>query len=71
MSEWIERVKQNPKIRGQYLVYREGVCLMEFANFGTSKGWDNGRFRGDHDYKVTHWMPLPKPPEALCNHNTK
>ena len=61
--EWIERSKRNPKERGQYLVYRADVFQIDFANFGTSKGWDNGRYTKGSPYRVTHWMPLPEPPK--------
>ena len=60
--DWIERAKQNPKERGEYLVYREEMFIREIARFGTSKGWDNGRYRKDNPYRVTHWQPLPEPP---------
>ena len=63
MSEWIERSKRNPKERGEYLVYRSEMFIREIANFGTSKGWDNGRYRNNNPYRVTHWMPLPEPPK--------
>jgi len=63
-GQWIDRSKQNPKERGQYLVYRAGCFQRELANFGTSKGWDNGRYRLDNPYRVTHWQPLPLPPQT-------
>lgn len=62
-GKWTERSKRNPKERGEYLVYRAEVFIMEFANFGTSKGWDNGRYKHGHNYRVTHWMKKPEPPK--------
>ena len=62
-TKWIDRSKRNPKERGEYLVYRSEVFQMDLANFGTSKGWDNGRHKGDSPYRVTHWFKLPDAPE--------
>ena len=71
MSEgWIKRSERNPKKRGAYLTYKEGIDVMSIKNFGTSSGWENGRNLGiDNIYRVTHWMELPEKP--VDNENTK
>ena len=60
-----------------YLIYGgpPGPYLYSFATYednkwfilvGKNQGYD---FSGDYDFKpdfVTHWMPLPKPPEDVA-----
>jgi len=64
-SKWIEAIERKPKERGEYLVIQgEWDNLPKIMNFGTSQGWSNGRYNHRAGiYRVTHWMPLPKPPK--------
>lgn len=66
MDNWIKRSERNPKERGAYLVYKAGIDDISICNFGTSKGWENGRNLGiDNIYRVTHWMLIPEPPKEI------
>jgi hypothetical protein len=70
MGEW-ERIRSAPKNGQPFLAYcPEGedgephwaVC---FFSMSRSLCFDTGGFAGDvPDFKPTHWMPLPEPPEA-------
>ena len=46
-----------------------GLCAFEGAIYKTSEGdkrWTAWNSYGDiRAYAITHWMPLPKPPEDL------
>ena len=67
-EKWIKRSDRNPKKRGAYLTYKEGIDEIRICNFGTSAGWENSRHLGiDNIYRVTHWMELPDKPLAQSN----
>jgi hypothetical protein len=70
VTEWIEYSQKEPTITGEYLVLiNRNVKIMEWG-FGfidpkrgvirSLHGWNNSKF----DAEITHWMPLPKLPEA-------
>ncbi len=58
MSEWISVKDRLPSTIGHYIAYSPGMITWVF--FSSNKKWcfDNTFLKG-----VTHWMPLPKPPE--------
>jgi len=71
VSEWISVKKQLPREGECVLTWeKDGYSGCAYINFipfrgavgvaGTNK---IGRFNSGHDY-ITHWMPLPDPPEA-------
>ncbi len=68
MSEWIKCSDEYPNI-GEEVLIRIPVCHYYNIENGTYKG--DGQFLGawfhtrgkDRAYNVTHWMPLPAPPE--------
>jgi hypothetical protein len=65
VSGWIARKDRLPPERGAYLVFDPYFPEpVRVANWGTSKGFDNGRDNAarKRGYGVTHWMPLPPPP---------
>jgi hypothetical protein len=65
MSPWVDRSVRLPKERGEYLVYKAGIGKVAIANYGTSKHFENGRddlLGVGNPYRITHWMPLPEPP---------
>ena len=66
MGEWTPVSERKPKTRGQYLVvHKHDPESPVICSYGTSRGWGNGRYnRLDNPYRVTHWMPLPPPPET-------
>lgn len=66
MSEWISVTDKLPIKTGNYLVSHgktvfnlEGVSISSFATSGISPAWSVERMTTN---KITHWMPLPKPP---------
>ena len=63
MSEWISVNDRLPR-DGRYLTIRyDQVTHSSFADIlWFERGdWWNGHYPGN--YSVTHWMPLPEPPE--------
>ena len=72
MSEWIKCSDRLPKIeewRSTFIVYGSPKCgshcndfqVMEAYYRREDKCWEFGEY--DCPINVTHWMPLPKPPE--------
>lgn len=66
-GEWIPVPERLPEKTGKYLVYGRGNCYQESKiwicgciSIGNVVGWCNDA----HNPIVTHWMPLPEPPEA-------
>lgn len=58
MPRWIS-VDAPPKNMRRVFVYTwEGKMAITYYN-PLSKMWDF-----NHDYKITHWMPLPEPPKG-------
>lgn len=72
MNEWISVKDRLPEIDGNVLVIVNGkphknVTLesaYELAEFSPSDGWILEMWPEWETPKVTHWMPLPEPPEA-------
>lgn len=66
MSEWISVKDRMPETYGRYLVHVEDIAghepqeSCEYIEYY----WGNGRFTGWEIFRVTHWMPLPEPPES-------
>lgn len=65
MAEWISVKDRMPEKTGKYL-----ICAIEngrFARVSTAYGSSHGfHLNGRMSYwKVTHWMPLPQPPEGI------
>lgn len=66
MSEWIDVNQVLPPDGVEVLVYSEYWSSLPFVGF-----IDRGQWEGDcilsGGGNVTHWMPLPAPPEACRN----
>ena len=65
-QRWVPVAARLPEKVGWYLVF--AVTFSDVAFFETAKGWrrlntQEGRLE-EFPYRVTHWMPLPKPPEC-------
>ena len=75
MSDWIsvdENVPDTFETEGNYHASKECVVLCAgsyelalFQHGPDSGGWENwySHFYEDHLENVTHWMPLPEPPQ--------
>ena len=67
MSEWISVKDRLPETKGEYLVVYN-PCHWDCVEDETKVGIDS--FRGKSAWakkkyqRVTHWMPLPNPPEV-------
>lgn len=57
-SEWISVEDRMPEREGTYLVctYKRAIKFDFYGHYGV-------RDKPQFDYDVTHWMPLPQPPE--------
>lgn len=73
MSEWISVKDRMPEDDGYYMVYAKGywgnnrligdLAISKFdKNYETPWGIERGKARGWKGI-ITHWMPLPEPPE--------
>lgn len=64
MNNWINVEYEAPIERTWYLTYsNEMVCMLFFD--GINKNGIQWLESGDWEGDVTHWMPLPAPPEDL------
>lgn len=61
VNGWISVKDSMPEQQGEYLINTR--CIVTIGWFSGTNGWvaNDGSFYGDG--YVTHWMPLPKPPE--------
>lgn len=55
---WIPVTERLPEENGHYLVHAVGN-----GYYSTYIALWNGRFRANFEMPITHWMPLPQPPE--------
>lgn len=68
MNNWISVEDKLPDKSCYVLVYMpeesEGYNIMQFYYCGCNE-WDNGKWMSStKDYGITHWQPLPVPPEV-------
>lgn len=64
MPEWISVKDRLPRNNGMYIVCNNGFVIpAEYATYALGKRSWFGEFSELH--KVSHWMPLPEPPEEL------
>ena len=65
-KRWIPVMERLPEKEGWYLVF--AVTFSDVVFFATSEGWCRLNTRAGRmepfPYRVTHWMPLPEPPES-------
>lgn len=62
MSEWISVEDQVPKRYKDVLIFMTEGRWISVVSF-TPRGWERAGVNG-YLYGVTHWMPLPDPPEV-------
>lgn len=62
VQKWIP-VGEPPKDTGEYnvMIYGATKATSLFYDFGNDRWFDIG----DEEFVVTHWMPLPEPPEGV------
>ncbi|HCR4030179.1 TPA: DUF551 domain-containing protein [Morganella morganii] len=62
--EWIKCSERMPEESGRYLCYVEEVNCLGKSHYQWNCSWNGECFRDDAlSGRVTHWMPLPQPPE--------
>jgi hypothetical protein len=64
MSEW-QPIETAPKDGSVILAWRKHATIPMIVGFDPSYGeWEDVyNYNGVHVYHITHWMPLPEPPE--------
>lgn len=55
---WRKYPEEKPPVDGRYLIYSDGSIHLRYLEDGKFIEYIN------QEYNVTHWMPLPQPPEA-------
>ena len=55
---WRQYPEEEPPVDGRYLIYSDGSIHLRYLEDGKFIEYIN------QEYNVTHWMPLPQPPEA-------
>lgn len=63
MSEWIKCSERMPEPY-EYVLVTDGFVGCEVMRVNSDGYWGPAKslYRGD----ISHWMPLPEPPEVLC-----
>jgi hypothetical protein len=65
LSQWVSVKDDLPKDEGEYLVYVKWLNpLGEWVLEQMLWDFENGKWGEDEDVIITHWMPLPAPPES-------
>ena len=70
MPKWIDVNERLPKKDGRYIVHIKnltGYMPLEQRVFVAEFIFNDFVFKGWEDNEVTHWMPLPEPPEEGDN----
>ena len=63
IRHWIPLTERLPEHSGNYLVYSVGGNWKQLSAVEIAF-WDDKRFIVQSFFAVTHWMPLPEPPES-------
>lgn len=61
-QHWIAVTARLPEEEGAYLVWYMDGQWVDRAWYAPEEGWD--AYGPDYDETVSHWMPLPPPPEV-------
>lgn len=69
MSEWIRMDERRPDIDQKVLYYFEmvGIHVGRYGRWTDEEGYEHDVFSGPSGFltdDVTHWMPLPEPPNG-------
>lgn len=66
MSKWISVKERLPENTGEVLVWPSFYGRPSVARFwAIARSWQQTNVTGDVNEYVTHWMPLPDPPEEV------
>ena len=63
VPKWIPITERLPEHSGDYFVYSVGGNWKQLSAVEIGF-WDDKRFIVQSFFAVTHWMPLPQPPES-------
>jgi len=63
MSEWISVKDKLPKPSTEVLIFIYDILALGYME--SDGEWWNDADEKEHSESVTHWMPLPEPPEEL------
>jgi hypothetical protein len=63
-GRWIAVSERLPEAGETVLVSEYGDLLLAWLNFSTEAGTAYFSAAGRSNFEVTHWMPLPEPPEV-------
>lgn len=64
--KWISTAERQPEKSGLYLTYNPRRSFMTIHYSAKNKAWNAFDHEDEpkHALEVTHWMPLPEPPEV-------
>ena len=65
MTDWISVKDRLPEKTGSYLVFRNIGYGKQFFSIGIRLFYEQAPEAFTMDKSVTHWMPLPDPPEEV------
>lgn len=71
LPEWIPVTERLPEKSGQYLTYNEFGWFNAYPYSIIHKQWNTQDWMSEKSAKglginsITHWMPLPQPPEGI------
>ena len=66
VQEWISVKDRLPEEKTNYIVYYKHAFCDDESHIGICICYYDGvEFNMDSLHKVTHWMPLPEPPEEM------
>ena len=66
MTQWIDAKINPPKEDGEYIVFAKnltGYWKLDKPVFTCNYCLGEWIFQGWEDNRITHWMPMPKPPK--------
>lgn len=63
MSEWISVDERLPPEEGHYLVFVKTTGYQGYCNHVDIAAHQGGEWSNDFGWLVTHWQPLPEPPQ--------
>lgn len=62
---WVSVTERLPEEKGEYIAFDGETVFGAYYEIGTSGTRWTDATEGYWDYKVTHWRPMPEPPEGV------